>query len=480
MNLSTKIAYNTIIQVISKFLATALGLLSIALITRYLGKDGFGQYTTVITFISFFGIIADLGLTLITVQMISKPGADQEKILGNLFALRLVTAVLFLGIAPLTVVFFPYDRVVKMGVALVSFAFLFNALNQILVGLFQKNLRMDKVSIAEVVNRIILLAGFFITVRFDYGLDGILLAIVLANLVGFILHFAFSRSFVRIKLKFDFAYWLQIIKKSWPLAITIFLNLIYLKADTLLLSLIKRPTDIGIIAEVGLYGAAYKVIDVVVTFPFMFAGIVLPILTATWAAKNQNKFKLTLQKSFDVMIVIAIPMIVGTQLLSEKIMTLIAGKDFIDSAPILNILIIAAALIYFGSMFSHAVIAINKQKKIISAYAFTAVSSLILYLVLIPKFSYFAAAWITIYSEFAIALASLVLIYKATKFLPNLSVALKSVLASLAMAGSIKMLYYLNITNLFIIFIMSIIIYFGFLYLFKGLTKKDILILLRK
>ncbi|MBI4812347.1 oligosaccharide flippase family protein [Candidatus Falkowbacteria bacterium] len=64
MTLSARIAYNTIIQIAGKIISTALGLIAVAIMTRHLGTLGFGQYTTIITFLSFFGIIADLGLTL--------------------------------------------------------------------------------------------------------------------------------------------------------------------------------------------------------------------------------------------------------------------------------------------------------------------------------------------------------------------------------------------------------------------------------
>jgi hypothetical protein len=54
--------------------------------TRELGQNGFGEYTTVITFLSFFAIIADLGLTLVTSQMINGKNKEEESvILGNLF-----------------------------------------------------------------------------------------------------------------------------------------------------------------------------------------------------------------------------------------------------------------------------------------------------------------------------------------------------------------------------------------------------------
>ncbi len=471
MRLSTKVAYNTIIQIISKVIATALGLVAVAIMTRYLGREGFGQYTTIITFLSFFAIIADLGLTLVTVQMISRPGVNEHKILSNLLSLRLVSAVIFLGLAPLAVIFFPYDPIIKLGVAVTALSFFFIALNQILVGLFQKNLRMDKVSIAEVVSRIVLVAGVVLVWYFDLGLINIMVAAVIASAVNFLFHYLFSRQFVRIKLHFDFTVWSDIIKKSWPLALTIIFNVIYLKADTLILSLIKSQSDVGI------YGATYKVIDVLITFPFMFAGIILPIMTARWAANNKDGFKNVLQKSFDVMVIIALPLVIGTQFVAKNIMVLVAGRDFAMSGPILQILILAAGLIFFGCMFAHAIIAIDKQKKIIPAYIFTAVTAVIGYLIFIPKYSYFGAAWVTIYSEIAIGLASVYLVWKYARFLPNLKITGKALLASVIMAVA---LYLTADWNLFLVLSLAMLVYFTALYLFKGISKQDIVELMNK
>ncbi|MCG2701080.1 MAG: flippase [Candidatus Falkowbacteria bacterium] len=465
MSLYTKVAYNTIIQVIGKVISTILGLLAIAIITRYLGKTGFGQYTTIITFLSFFGIIADLGLTLVTVQMISRPGADQNKILSNLFSLRLVSVLVFLGAAPIVAIFLPYEPIVKTGIIIAAFSFLFIALNQILVGLFQKNLRMDKAAIAEVVSRIALVLGIITVYRFKLGLTGVLAATVLSGAVNFVLHFIFSRKFARIKLAIDLDVWKKIIKFSWPIALTIGFNLIYLKADTLILSLMKSQ------AEVGVYGAAYKVIDVLITLPFMFAGIILPILTMNWAKNNIQKFKDSLQRSFDAMMIIAVPLVIGSQFLAKQIMVLVAGQEFELSGQILKILIIAAGLIFAGCMFAHAVIAMDKQKKIIGVYIFTAITAVIGYLIFIPRYSYFGAAWVTIYSELVITLASLFMVWKYAKFLPNLKITARAMASSAAMAIA---LYFLREWNLFFSLFAAIIIYFTFLYLLKGITKEDI------
>ncbi len=109
MNLAAAVAKNTIIQITGKVVSTILGIFSLALMTRYLGQAGFGEYTTIITFLTFFAIIADLGITLVTTQMISgeKDKAKENKILNNLFSLRLISILIFLGLAVLSVMFFP-------------------------------------------------------------------------------------------------------------------------------------------------------------------------------------------------------------------------------------------------------------------------------------------------------------------------------------------------------------------------------------
>ena len=45
MSLSAKINRNSIIQLSCKFISLILGLVTVAIMTRYLGQEGFGFYT---------------------------------------------------------------------------------------------------------------------------------------------------------------------------------------------------------------------------------------------------------------------------------------------------------------------------------------------------------------------------------------------------------------------------------------------------
>lgn len=472
MSLAKKVALNTLVQVSGKIVATVLGLFSLAIITRYLGRSGFGEYTTIITYLTFFAVIADLGLTLVTVQMISGQEKDENKILNNLFGLRLVSALLILSLAPIVMVFFPYSQGIKSGIVIALASFLFPALNQVIIGLFQKKLSMDRDAIAEIAGRLVLILGLLTAIESGAGLPGILLANVASAATSFIFHYLLARPFAIIKPEFDWTLWKKVITKSWPLAITIVLNLIYLRADTLLLS-IFRSTD-----EVGLYGASYRIIDVLTTIPFMFAGLVLPIMTTAWLENNLEYFKKVLQKSLNLMLALAIPLLIGAQFTAKPILVFVAGEEFAAAGSILRVLIFAVAAIFIGTMFSHAVIALDRQRDMIRFYIFTSLSSLIAYLIVIPRFSYFGAAGVTVYSESLIALFSAYCVYKYSAFRPNLNMLFKSLASSLIMGAALYFFlapYQDTLIGLILVLISATIIYLLSLFLMGGIKYSELL-----
>ena len=477
MILPRQIFSNTLVQALGKIASTGLNLVAFALMTRDLGQSGFGEYTTVITFLSFFAIIADLGLTLVTVQMINSDKDNEEKILGNLFGLRLVSALLFIGLAPVIILLFNYSNGIKLGILIAAASFVFTALNQIMIGLFQSRLKMNRVVWAEVLSRFILIIGVILALKYSWGLNGMLAAVSIAGFSSFLLHFYFARNFAKIRPQFSLFWWRKIINLSWPLAVTIAFNLIYLRADTLILSLTKTQ------AEVGLYGAAYKIIDVLSSLPFMFAGVILPLLVLAWQKRDLLKFKKILQKSFDILAITTLPLVVGTQFLANDIIVFIAGPDFIKAGMILRILILAVAAIFLGNMMSHAIVAIKAQKKVIWIYMFTSITALIGYLILIPRFSYFGAAAVTIYSEGAIAILSTIFIYRKLHIKVNLLVLSKAAIASLFM-GVILWLFPTNFLHSLIgltsAIITAILSYLFFLWLLRAFSRNDLKLILNK
>ncbi|OGL73844.1 hypothetical protein A3C96_02080 [Candidatus Uhrbacteria bacterium RIFCSPHIGHO2_02_FULL_60_10] len=428
MSLLRQIAGNTAIQVAGKTASTVLGIVTIGLMTRHLGRAGYGQFTTAMTFLQFFGILADFGLTLTLTRLISQAGADERRVTANVFTLRLAVAAAFFGAAPLVALLFPYSGAVRLAIAVGAFSFLAMTLSSLLVAVFQRHLTMRLATIAEVTGRTLLLLLIWWTAATGRGLLAMMAALVAANLVQFLLNFAFARRFVRFGLAFDWPVWKDILIQSWPIGISIAFNLVYLKSDVIILSLF-RPD-----AEVGLYGAAYKVLDVVTVVPTIFMGLVLPILTARWTAGDRPDFARKLGRAFDFMCLLAVPLAVGAWVVGRDLMILVAGNDFAPSGDLLAILMLAGSAVFWSALYGHAVVALGRQRLMIWGYAADAVISLLLYFLLIPRFGAVAAAWVTVFSEVFIAIVTGIAVTRWSSTRPGLAMLGKSLLAAGGMA----------------------------------------------
>ncbi|MDP3964341.1 MAG: flippase [bacterium] len=465
MSLTRKIAHNTLYQIIGKLFSTAIGIVVVAMLARYLGAEGYGQYTIVIVFLQLFAVLLDLGLYIILIKKLSEPGADMEALVSNVFTLRILSAIVFLGIAPIVVLAFPYPGIVKAGIALTTLSYLFISLNQVLTGLFQKELRMGKVALAEVFGRIVLLGATAVVLWLEWQLMAVLFAVVLGSFANFLYVFISARRLVDIRLRFNWPVWLAVLRDAWPIGISVALNLIYFKADAIILSLYHPAADVGI------YGATYKVLEILITLPAMFAGLVMPLLTAAYVTGDRERFRQIIQRSINFLAILALPLIVGTQFIAEPLMILVAGEEFTASGGVLRILIIATGIIFVGALFGNSVVSVNKQKPMIWMYAAAAAVSLLGYYLFIPTYSYYGAAWMTVVSEFLIMIGAYFMIHRTISLRLKYTIVWRAALATAVMAAG---LWLLRDWSWYFLAISGTVIYFIVLYAIKGISTRDV------
>lgn len=415
------------IQIAGKIAAVFVGLGVLAILTRALGPEGFGEYTTAVTFLQLFGVIVDFGLTLTLVVMISEAGADQNKITGNILSLRLFSGLILFSLAPLAILPFPWSANVKLGVAVGAAAFLFMSGATMLVGVFQRHACLWRSALAEMINRFVLISLVALFAFWHLGVIWMIGAMIIANLIWLLLMIYLARPYIAITPRFDWPLWKKIISRSWPIALSIIFNLLYLKGDILFLAYFRDA------AEVGLYGAAYKIIDVLTALPVMFMGLLLPILVHNWSSGHKAEFKKRLSKTFDIFMIGAIPLIIGTQAVAEPLAVLFAGPGFEATGWVLRWLIISLLGVFLGALFGHTVVALNMQKPMIWGYVGVAVLSIIGYLWLIPPYGMYGAAYVTIFSEVLIALITFLVVWRVSGALPNLLVTLKALVSATIM-----------------------------------------------
>ncbi|KKQ27815.1 MAG: Polysaccharide biosynthesis protein [Candidatus Magasanikbacteria bacterium GW2011_GWC2_37_14] len=472
MSTTRAIVKNTSVQIIGKITSTALGLLGLGLMTRYLGPEKFGWYITTMSFLQFIGILIDFGLIPVTAQMLSEPEHDKNKLFRNLIGFRLTSAIIFLGLAPLLALFFPYPPQVKIAIVISTLTFLSVAMNQVFIGLYQNKLQMHLSAIGENIGRIIFTIGLWLCIKNQASFLTVMWVVVLNSLIYTICMWFSARKFTAISPAFDWNIWKSIIKKMWPVAISIIFNVVYLRGDTVLLSLFKSQQ------EVGIYGAAYRVIDILAQTAMMLMGVMLPLLSYYWSRSLKTEFRKFYQQAFDGMMLFAVPLTIGTIILADKIMNLVA-PEYNAGAP-LKILALAVFGVFLGSIFGHTAVAINKQKQTIWIYVSDAVLTLAGYLYFIPKFGMYGAAWMTVFSEFYAGILLLIVIKHYTKEKIQTLTFGKILLAGVLMGFALNYLIKLNVILLVII---GVLVYGLVLLVTKAIsqeTLKEILAIKQK
>lgn len=411
MALAKRIAYNVVFNSVAKVLATILALVAIGLITRYLGKDGFGQYSIMLAFFAFFNAIGDLGLGTVMTREISRKGADERIIAGSVFALRLTVSLAILAVAPVIILLLPYSDEVRVSIFIAALAFVFSSSSMTLNGIFQKYLVMDRVSMIELAGKIIQVSVIALGSYFQLGFLVICSSLLAYMAFNFFLVYWLSHKYIPFKLHFDRVFWKRFFFEALPVGITAFIGFAYFKTDTILLSFFRSS------AEVGTYNAAYKVMENLTFFPAMVSGLVFPLFSH-YIFSDREKFEIIANKTFKVFVVLITPLLIGGLFLAEPIMHLIGGAQFTDSAPILRIFLFALTGIFFGSFFNNLLLAGNQQKRLMKALALVAIFNISANIFLIPRYAYFGAAWTTLATELLVPIIGGFLVARHLNYIP--------------------------------------------------------------
>lgn len=428
MSLKRVIAYNTAVQIIGKAISTALGLAAVAIMTRYLGAEHFGWYVTAAGFLQFIGIVSDFGFTVTVSNMLAEPHFDKKTVLKTSFTWRFATSAIFNGLAPLIILFFPYSREIKLAVALLALSFFSTALNQVFIGYYRERLQLTIAATGEVIGRIVLVAGVGLATLGRFGFLPIMGAITIAALA--------TTAYLWIRLRpvgwsLDRAISKALFRKMWPTAISVICNAFYLQADRVILPLYASQTT------VGLYGASYRVLDIVIQVAALIMGMIMPLITFAWARNNRSEFRERCQLGFDALVLVLLPMIVGMFVLSRPIIHFIAGGNFIAGGDYLRYLSLSVFGTCFGMIFGHIALAINRQKEALWIYGTDAILSLIGYFYFIPRYGVWGAIGVTLFSEVYAGLGLTILTIHYSGVAPRLKSLLKILAASLAMGATL-------------------------------------------
>jgi len=283
--------------------------------------------------------------------------------------------------------------------------------------IFQVKLRYDLSTIGLVAGSLATLVFALIAVNQNWGVFWINFGYVLAGLVTFFVNATFvKRLGVKISLSFDADVWKYLFVQALPLGLMFVFSQINFKADSILLSVLPLPQKFNLsnTDSVALYSLPYKIFEVSLVLPTFFMNSMYPVFVRHMSA-GSKKLKQTFYKS--MLVLFGGGLIVGLAgyVLAPIIIKLLGGSEFEASVSVLRILLGGVFLFYLTQPISWLIVTLKKQVYLPIVYFISAAFNLLLNTILIPKYSFYASAYLTWVSEILILILLAFFAVKAYK-----------------------------------------------------------------
>lgn len=398
---------NTFAQIFAKGITSVVTLVITIFLAKYFGASGYGDFTKVVSLVTLGYILVDFGFNAVYLQ-------EKDISFKTLFYTRLLIAT-FLIIILNTIVFvlprssgaIGFSDDVRVGIFIFSLTLFVQSVLQSSTAIFQQRKQYEHLFVSVLVGSLVSVCLFFFIQAYSaLTLSSALLSLLIGNIITAIVSFVFARqsisldtlSFQRIK---------QLCLKSLPLGAMLVFNLVYFRADIIILSFFKSST------EVGIYGLSYRFFDFLLTLPLFLTNALYPHFLD---AEKNNRTSAQIGIKF---LTITLPLsfiLVAIFWIASPLLILI-DPDFYKAIVPFRILLLSLPLFFASSILQWVLIAKKQQVFLVWPYLIIGALNVIANMIFIPTYSYIASSIITGLSEaLIVVILSLKILHSKNNF----------------------------------------------------------------
>jgi O-antigen/teichoic acid export membrane protein len=414
-SLTVRLAANTIVQGAGILASAAISFFTFVAVTRGLGPEAFGDFTAAMVFLFIPVVVADLGLSTAVLREISaapdrtEPAMQASLPFRALFSAVVVAAAAAIGFA------LPLNDRTTDAILIAAVGSFLTLMTLALLPVLQAQLRMHWAVAGNVTGRLVTLGATLGALELGLGFKSMVWAQVIGIAVTFLIHLGAVGRTVSLRPVIDPPYWRALFVGSLAIGLAIGLSQIYFRVDALLLALLRSSE------EVGLYGAAYKFIELAQIGVAAVATSLFPPL-AGFVAEQSPRARGLVQKGFDVLLAGGVFGTIVMLAFPTEIITYTAGPEFKDAVPALQLLAPYVLLAAVIAALWPVLLASEHDRTLLVTSLGVLILNVALNLALIPAYGYMAAAVVSTVSEAAV-LVPLALAVRRVGLLPDLGYA---------------------------------------------------------
>jgi len=469
METAKRLTINAFFIMVAKGLQPIISFVMILAISRKLGVKSFGIFSTAISYILIFQIIASYGLrTLITREVAKHRDRVHLYIVNSLYIaipLSLVTAIAMFVLVVYIIKLDPETATMTclLGVSLLATAIL-ECFEGVLAG-FEKIQTISIIYLVENIFKVGLCVGLILA---GYHLFTVIIVHVISRYLAVMLYLPSIRKLVKkVQLRPDWQFIGQLFKTAYVFALIMGLVTMYWNIDMVLLNKIQGNVDAGI------YAGAKRFVLFLVTLIQSFFTAFFPVISGLYESRAES-FQYACKKSLQYLLIAAVPIIVIMTLMADKIFYFTFGAGFEQSAGVLKILVWIIIPYSISQVFAYALLASNNQHIDLRVNAIALLCNGVLSFVLISQYSYIGAAVAALISILIYVSLQVPFVFKHVihfDFNRLGAISGKLIFSGIAMIVIILVLHHLNFIGLAIL---ATVIYFSLLYAFRTFSDEDL------
>jgi len=472
---SKSIKANAIINSVRTILNLVFPLITFPYISRVLTVDEIGKYNFSNSIVSYFLLIAALGIDKYAIREGAKFRDDKNKMgdfASEVFSVNMVATVVSYALLFVYLFFSHKAHSYTACILIFSLQIFFTTLGtEWLYSIYEE---YTYITVRSIAFKIISIALLFSFVRKPGDYLNYAAITVFATVGSNVLNFINARKICSVRIKFHFD-----LKKILVPVLVIFASnvaiQIYVNSDTTMLGYLKDDYTVGI------YSVSTKIYTMVKTVLAAALTVAIPRLSMYAGKKMEKEYDALMLKLTNSLFFLTIPAMVGLIALSREVVLIIAGEKYISSQNSLVILTIAIIFSIFSSLFNQCVLLpYHREMKSLLSSVISAAENIGLNFILIPLLAENGAAITTVLAELTMAVMNYWNSRDITKKIFANKTTIKNLVSiGLGSAGIAVTCYFIDIyiPNMFIKVIVSVVLsaiaYAVILLLFKNPFMKE-------
>lgn len=458
MNNVNRLIKNFLSSISGNLVGQAINFFIMMYLPRILGPDGYGIFNFSQSYVMYFYLICDLGLSLYCVREVNQNKQDEKEIINKIYTLKLYLSIISTIIFYVTIIFISKSIMVKYALICVGFSIFFTGIT--IDYLFNALSDMKYSGIYAAIKNIIfgLLCFLFIKSKNDVFLASLFYTVSL-GLAQIYLFIKFRNKYFKLKIvKLAFLD-INILRGALPLAISLFMVQINNNFDIVYLSFTKTQR------EVGYYSAPYKIINFLIAILCIYFNAAYPTI-AQLLKNDRNELNQYIYKFYTYGAMVVIPIIFGGIALNDKIINFLFGSQYNPSIILFSILLPLIFIRLVTSTYGAVLIMGEGSKYFSKGVIMGAIINVILNIILTPHYGAKGSAVATLICE---SIQGVYLFVQYRRYCDSRFVYsnIRFLICSFIM---LLVLIYIK-CNLFLAILLGIAIYFSILCLLNILLK---------